>query len=59
MDTQREDEVKTQREDSYLQAEERDLRRNSSAECLILDIWTPKMWRTKFLRWAIQSVILR
>lgn len=38
MDTQREDEVKTQREDSYLQAEERDLRRNSSAECLILDI---------------------
>lgn len=38
MDTQREDEVKPQREDSYLQAEKRDLRRNNSAECLILDI---------------------
>ena len=46
--TQRKGHVGTQQEDGHLQAKKRDLRRNQTANTLILNFQAPEMWEINF-----------
>lgn len=57
MDTLREDEVKTHREDSYLQAKNRGLRRHNPDNTVTLDFWTPRLKKLISVVYITRSMV--